>query len=324
MFNWPMMMVMGGGALVVLMLYLALAGPSTDKARTRRLSAIRARHSDTAVSVVETQMRRIQMARDTRMDGIATRLLPKPDLVRKRIARTGKNWTMGNYLAGSLIVFVVVTVLLIVLRMSIALALVGGAFLALAIPHMVVGYLIGARLAGFNARFPDAIDLMVRGLRSGLPISETLGVVGNEIAAPVGPEFRMVVDKIKIGRSMDAALQDMSDRLGTPEFQFFCITLTIQRETGGNLAETLANLSDVLRKRMQMKLKIKALSSEAKASAYIVGSLPFVVFALIWLQNKSYLEGFFYQPPLMMAGGVAILMLCTGAGIMAKMINFEI
>lgn len=165
---------------------------------------------------------------------------------------------------------------------------------------------------------------MVRGLRSGLPISETLGVVSTEIGDPVGTEFRMVTDKIKIGRTMDAALQEMAERLGTPEFQFFCITLNIQRETGGNLAETLANLSDVLRKRAQMKLKIKALSSEAKASAYIVGSLPFLVFGLIWMEDKPYLEGFFYKPPLMLAGMVAILMLLTGAGIMAKMINFEI
>ncbi len=123
---------------------------------------------------------------------------------------------------------------------------------------------------------------MVRGLRSGLPITETLGIVAGEIQGPVGLEFRLVSDKMKIGRTMEAALQDTADRLGTPEFQFFVITLAIQRETGGNLAETLSNLADVLRKRGQMKLKIKAMSSELKASAYIVGSLPFVVFTLVW------------------------------------------
>ena len=89
----------------------------------------------------------------------------------------------------------------------------------------------------------------MRGLRSGLPISETLGVVASEVPGPVGIEFRTVVDKMKIGRTMEAALQDTADRLGTPEFQFFVITLAIQRETGGNLAETLSNLADVLRKR---------------------------------------------------------------------------
>src|SRR3546814_652273 len=117
----------------------------------------------------------------------------------------------------------------------------------------------------FTVNFPDALELLVRGLRSGLPISETLGVVASEIPGPVGEEFKLITERIKIGRTMDAALQETADRLGTPEFQFFVITLTIQRETGGNLAETLSNLADVLRKRAQMKLKIKAMSSESKA-----------------------------------------------------------
>ena len=103
--------------------------------------------------------------------------------------------------------------------------------------------MIKRRVNKFTANFPDAIDLMVRGLRSGLPITETLGIVSGEIPGPVGIEFRAVADKMKIGRTMEAALQETSDRLGTPEFQFFVITLAIQRETGGNLAETLSNLS---------------------------------------------------------------------------------
>ncbi len=319
----PILIVAGGAVFVLIMLTLAFAGPSVDKAQSRRMSSIRDRHSDTVVNVVDSQMRRIQMARDTRMDGLASRLLPRPELLRKRIAQTGKNWTMGKYLMASGGIVVVITSLCLLKGTSLLLAAVVGLFLGLAVPHVVLGYLIGARLKAFNTKFPDGIDLMVRGLRSGLPISETLGIVATEIGDPVGAEFRMVVDKIRIGRTMDAALQEMSDRIGTPEFQFFCITLTIQRETGGNLAETLANLSDVLRKRAQMKLKIKALSSEAKASAYIVGALPFMVFGLIWMEDKPYLEGFFYKPPLMLAGMVAILMLLTGAGIMAKMINFE-
>ena len=122
---------------------------------------------------------------------------------------------------------------------------------------------------------------MVRGLRSGLPISETIGIVADELPDPVGTEFRAVSDKMRIGRTMDAALQETSDRLGTSEFQFYVISLAIQRETGGNLAETLSNLAEALRKRSQMKLKIRAMSSESKASAYIIGALPFIVFGLI-------------------------------------------
>jgi tight adherence protein B len=134
----------------------------------------------------------------------------------------------------------------------------------------------------------------------------------------------MVADKMKIGRTMEVALQETADRLGTAEFQFFVITLAIQRETGGNLAETLSNLADVLRKRAQMKLKIRAMSSESKASAYIVGSLPFVVFAMVWMVNPTYMGHFFTDERLTVAGFGGLIWMSIGAFIMAKMVNFEI
>jgi tight adherence protein B len=189
---------------------------------------------------------------------------------------------------------------------------------------MVVNFLMGRRIKNFTTNFPDAIELLVRGLKSGMPVSETLSVIAKEIAGPVGEEFKLVVEKIKIGKSMEESLQDTADRLGTAEFQFFVITLAIQRETGGNLAETLANLADVLRKRAQMKLKIRAMSSESKASAYIVGSLPFFVFGMIWTINPEYLAGFFYEPRLMIAGVVGATWMAIGVFIMAKMVRFEI
>jgi tight adherence protein B len=204
------------------------------------------------------------------------------------------------------------------------LALLLGLFFGIGGPHFVIGKMITRRVKKFNNNFPDAIELMVRGLRSGLPITETLGIVAGEIIGPVGVEFRMVSDKMKIGRTMEAALQDTADRLGTPEFQFFVITLAIQRETGGNLAETLSNLADVLRKRAQMKLKIRAMSSESKASAYIVGSLPFVVFGLVWMINPGYMGGFFTDQRLMVAGIGGMIWMGIGGAIMAKMVNFEI
>jgi tight adherence protein B len=151
-----------------------------------------------------------------------------------------------------------------------------------------------------------------------------MGIVATEIPGPISDEFQNVSDKMKIGRTMEAALQECADRVGTPEVQFFVITLAIQRETGGNLAETLANLADVLRKRTQMRLKIRAMSSESKASAYIVGALPFIVFALIWFINGEYMQGFFVEPRLMIAGGIGLIWMGIGAAIMAKMVRFEI
>jgi tight adherence protein B len=217
-----------------------------------------------------------------------------------------------------------VAALLMIKGMPFLFAFFAGLFAGVAVPHFAIGFLIKRRVNQFNSNFPDAIELMVRGLRSGLPITETLGIVAGEISGPVGVEFRAVADKMKIGRTMEAALQETSDRLGTAEFQFFVITLAIQRETGGNLAETLSNLADVLRKRAQMKLKIRAMSSESKASAYIVGSLPFIVFTLVYMVNPGYMHGFFEDQRLMVAGIGGLCWMSIGVFIMAKMVSFEI
>ena len=319
------MMMMVGGMLGMLgLIYFAMAGPSPDKARARRLDSLRERHSKSDEVAAQAQMKRILATRETKMDSRLQQFIPNPALLRRRIEQTGKNWSLSKYLGGSVGVGAFVALLLLFKGMPFILAIVLGLFAGVAIPHFAVSYLIGKRINLFNSRFPDAIELMVRGLRSGLPISETMGVVATEVAGPISVEFQSVVDKMKIGRTMEAALQEAADRIGTPEFQFFVITLAIQRETGGNLAETLANLAEVLRKRAQMKLKIKAMSSESKASAYIVGSLPFVVFGLVWFINPGYMGGFFEDERLIVAGLGGLVWMSIGAAIMAKMVRFEI
>jgi tight adherence protein B len=321
---FPMMLLaatlMGGLALA----YFAFAGPSPAKAQSRRLDSLRERHSKSSEVVAQAQMKKILSGRETKMDGFAKRFIPNPALLRRRIEQTGKPWGIGHYALASLALGAGAAVLLMLQGAPFFLATFLGLFAGVGIPHLVIGRLIKRRIAKFTARFPDAIELMVRGLRSGLPISETMGIVAAEIPGPVAVEFQGVSDKMKIGRTMEVALQETADRLGTPEFQFFVITLTIQRETGGNLAETLANLADVLRKRAQMKLKIKAMSSESKASAYIIGSLPFIVFGLIYYINPSYMGDFFTDERLIMAGVGGMMWMSIGAMIMAKMVNFEI
>ena len=272
----------------------------------------------------QAQIRKLFANRASRLEGFASTLIPKPALLRKRLEMSGKNISLAKYGLICLGISVAVFVLLMVRGSPFLLALFIGLIVGIGGPHFIIGKMIKRRINKFNVNFPDAIDLMVRGLRSGLPITETLGIVSTEIPGPVGLEFRAVSDKMKIGRTMEAALQETADRMGTAEFQFFVITLAIQRETGGNLAETLSNLSDVLRKRAQMKLKIRAMSSESKASAYIVGSLPFVVFTLVWLINPTYMGGFFSDQRLMVAGMGGMVWMGIGAFIMAKMVNFEI
>jgi tight adherence protein B len=321
----PVLMLGGGAAMVLVLMALAFSGPSTARAGSRRLTGLRERHtvSATSANAMEAQIRRVA-ARTTGMEAAMTRFIPNPAVLQKRLNMTGKPWTLGKYAMASALLVLVPAALLMLQGAPVWLAGFLGLFLGLWVPHFVVGFFIKRRIARFTAKFPDAIELLVRGLRSGLPITETMGVVAAEVDGPVGEEFRAVSDKMKIGRTLDAALQETADRLGTPEFQFFVITIAIQRETGGNLAETLANLADVLRKRSQMKLKIKAMSSESKASAMIVGALPFIVFGMVWFINNAYMANFFQDQRLMVAGGGGLIWMGLGAFIMAKMVNFEI
>lgn len=312
-----------GLTLVLVLMALVFLGPSAGKATSRRLLAVKIRHSDSADARVEQQMRKAVAARRPMIFSEGQQI-SRADKLRLRIAQTGKKWALQQYMYASGGLAFVVMALLWLKGAPIYLALFSGLLIGAALPHMVIGYLIKKRLKDFTRVFPDAIELLVRGLKSGLPVGETLGVVAKEMPGPVGEEFKIVTEKIKIGKTMEDALQETADRMGTAEFQFFVITLAIQRETGGNLAETLANLADVLRKRAQMKLKIRAMSSESKASAYIVGSLPFFVFGMVWTVNQKYLAGFFYEPRLMIAGIVGAVWMAIGVFIMAKMVNFEI
>ena len=313
-----------GGAGALFLAFMAIKGPSAAKSVKRRVELIKERHGDTITGNAQAQIRKLYAERMTKFEGYASTLIPRPALLRKRLEMTGKEISLGKYAMICLGILLVVTIALKLRGAPFMLSLLTGIFLGVGGPHFIIGRMIKRRINKFNTHFPAAIELMVRGLRSGLPITETLGIVAGEIPGPVGVEFRMVSDKMKIGRTMEAALQETSDRLGTPEFQFFVITLAIQRETGGNLAETLSNLADVLRKRAQMRLKIRAMSSESKASAYIVGSLPFIVFTLVWMINPKYMGGFFTDERLMVAGIGGMIWMGIGALIMAKMVNFEI
>lgn len=303
--------------------YLLVTGSGAGKAQKRRLESLRYRHSESTDAKVESQFKKAIAARKPKAHKIAGSG-SRVEALELRLDRTGKSWTVSQYVYATLGIAITVAVLIYIQSGALFLSLGVGALIGLAIPHFVVGFFISRRTNSFNAKFPDAIELLVRGLRSGLPVTETLGVVAQEIPGPVGLEFKGITERIKIGKTMEDSLQETADRLGIPEFNFFTITLAIQRETGGNLAETLSNLADVLRKRSQMKLKIKAMSSESKASAYIVGSLPFIVFGLIYTVNPDYIGGFFVEERLMVAGLGGLVWMGIGIFIMAKMVSFEI
>jgi tight adherence protein B len=321
--NIQLLMYAGIGLLLLgVVLFFAL-GSSSGKSGARRLTALKLRHSDSADSKVEAQLRKAVASRRNMIFATGDKIKPA-DKIRIRLAKTGKKWVLQQYLFASGAIAFIAFVALLIKGLPMLLALCIGLIVGFGLPHMVVGFLINKRIKMFTSNFPDAIELLVRGLKSGLPVGETINIVAKEIPGPVGEEFKLVSEKVKIGKPMEDSLQETADRLGTAEFQFFVITLAIQRETGGNLAETLAGLADVLRKRAQMKLKIRAMSSESKASAYIVGSLPFFVFGMIWMVNREYLAGFFYEPRLMVAGMIGAVWMSAGVFIMSKMVSFEI
>ncbi len=303
--------------------YLMVAGSGLAKAQKRRVQALRFRHSDSLDAKVDAQFRRAIAARKPKafkIKGSGSRV----EALAARLDRTGKGWTITQYAYVTIGLILGIAVLVFIPTRAPLLSLGVGLMVGAGLPHMWVNRLIGKRTNAFVTKFPDGIDLLVRGLRSGLPVTETLGIVATEVPGPVGSEFKTVIDRMKVGKTMEDALQDTADRLAIAEFNFFTITLTIQRETGGNLAETLSNRGDVLRKRAQMKLKVRALSSESKASAYIVGSLPFIVFGMIWFINPDYMGGFFTDDRLIVAGLGAMVWMGIGVFIMAKMVNFEI
>lgn len=296
------------------------------------------RQADQRIDAIKDRMRRREVAgeaEDVRrsrsdsslqiLDRLIKRFLPHPETLRARLERTGKQISIGQYVVASLVCGLVFGLIAnLVLGQSLLPSVIAAVFGGLVLPHFHVGRMGDKRKQKFNALFPEAIDLIVRGLRSGLPVTESLKVVSQELAAPVGTEFKSVVDAIGFGESLEDAMWAVARRIDTPDFKFFIVALSVQRETGGNLAETLENLADVLRGRRQMKLKVKALSAEPKYSAAILGALPFIMFGLIAAINLGYIMPLFTDPRGHMLVALGLASQGIGVAVMAKMVRFEI
>ncbi len=240
-----------------------------------------------------------------------------------RLHQAGLALTVRQFWIGSAVLGAAAGALVLALGqpplIAMALAFVAG----LGLPRWIVGFMAKRRIRKFTEAFSDAIDIIVRGIKSGLPVHDCLKIIGRESPEPLAGEFRRLVENIGMGLPMDQALEKMYQRMCTPELRFFSIVIAIQQKTGGNLAEALANLSAVLRARKMMREKIKALSSEAIASSFIIGSLPPGVVLLISITSPSYMSVMFSDPRgnLMLLGGV--IWMALGIFVMRKMINFK-
>ena len=319
------LIIAGLAGVFVLALLLQVNSAREAKRIKGRLERTRSKRS----AIAGTGSASVRLSRgDSRfaaIDELARRYMPQPAKLRERLDRTGYNLSIGQ-----VVVFAALTGMVVSTGVWLTLSPPGMVLLLVFIlastllPHFVIAILIKRRIARFLGEFPEALDLIIRGLKSGLPVPESIRNVGEEFDGPVGQEFNIVTDKIKLGQPLEDALWDATKRVDIQDFKFFVISLAVQRETGGNLAETLENLTDILRRRRQMKLKIKAMSSEAKASAIILGSLPFIMFGILLLLNPEYAGQLLTDPRGNILLGVGVSIIGFGALVLKKMVSFEI
>lgn len=319
--------------LVAMLAMLALGGAAYafaggDERSQKRIQAVAksrgvGRGGKTPVDAAQRRRSVANVLKDVEKNQAALRERAKPTL-RRRLEQAGfdnasprKFWIVCGGLG-------LVTALICLVTGQSKLVLVLAVFaVSLGLPRWVLSFLAARRMKRFTKEFANSIDVIVRSVRSGLPTNEALRVVARESPDPVGSEFRRLVDGLKLGVTLEQGLKKMHESMPTSEVGFFAIVMTIQAKSGGNLSEALSNLAAVLRDRKRLEGKIKAMSSEAKASAGIIGSLPPVVMIIVWLTTPDYINLLFTERV-----GNLLLIGCgiwMGSGIlvMRNMINFK-
>lgn len=242
--------------------------------------------------------------------------------VKGQLAQAGLHFEERYYWVGAGVIALLVAIPGFIVQGMLG-ALIGAFIGALGLPRWILGFLVGRRQKKFLRQFAEGIDMIVRGVKSGLPLNQCLRMIAQESPEPLKSEFQAFVDGQAMGVPFEANLQRLYERMPLPEVNFFNIVLLIQQKTGGNLSETLSNLSTVLRSRKMLKEKVKALSSEARASAMIIGALPFIVMGLVYMVRPDYMNLLFTTT----VGNIILLgaglMMSAGVLIMSKMVNFK-
>jgi tight adherence protein B len=240
-----------------------------------------------------------------------------------KLKHAGLSMTIRTFTIISVVVGLVVFLLAFLFGPNVFVALGAGVVAGLGLPRWIVGFIGASRIKKFSLEFPNAVDVIVRGIKTGLPVNDCFKIIAKESPAPLGPEFQTLVEGLGVGLTLAQALDKMYERIPTPELRFFSIVIAIQQKTGGNLAEALGNLSTVLRARRMMGEKIKALSSEAVASAGIIGSMPPVVAILVSITTPSYMLLMFTDfrgQIMLLVGGT---WMAIGIFVMKRMISFK-
>ncbi|OYX03569.1 MAG: secretion protein F [Caulobacter vibrioides] len=324
-----MLFVLAGilGFITIAGLGFAFAGGDSDTTKAAKRAQIIAKGSERQASV---RAKAAANTPDARRQAILKALKDQERKQKKaslsiaarlQAAGLGDNVKMFWIVSGVLGLFVAMIIVLV--GQSPLVALGAGFAAGAGLPRWVLGFLVKGRAQKFTEAFADAVDIIVRGIKSGLPVHDCLKIIGKECPEPLAGEFRTLTENVAMGVPMDAALEKMYERMPTNELRFFSIVLAIQQKTGGNLAEALNNLSTVLRARKLMKEKIKALSAEAVASAFIIGLLPPGVVILISVTSPAYMAPMFSDPRGHLMLLASAVWMSIGIFVMRNMINFK-
>ncbi|MDO8608754.1 MAG: type II secretion system F family protein [Phaeospirillum sp.] len=265
--------------------------------------------------------RKSVQARLKQVEGTRTR--QRGYLLREQLMMAGVHVEVWQYLAACAALTMVIFGAAKLMALGTLSALLIAVVVGIGVPKLVIGIKAKRRIGLFTSQFSDAIDVVVRGIRSGLPLGECINIIGREMNDPIGAEFRLITEGQKLGLNLQEVLARAVERMPTAELRYFSIVIAIQQQTGGNLADTLAKLSEVLRARKRMRDKVQAFASEARASAYIIGSLPFVVIGALAALAPGYIGVLFTTDLgniLLVVGGMTEI---TGLLVMRKMINFD-
>jgi tight adherence protein B len=240
-----------------------------------------------------------------------------------RIGQAGLSITAEQYWIGSLVLGVLVAGFAFIESKSALLTLLVFVTGAVGVPQLTLARLRIRRINKFISNFPTAIDIIVRGIKSGLPLGDTIRIAAAESPEPVKSEFRRVVESLSLGMTLPEAVERMAQRVPIAETNFFSIVVAIQGKSGGNLSEAMGNLSRVLRERKKMKGKISAMSMEAKASAAIIGAVPFLVVGALYVSSPNYVSLLWTTSHGRMISEIAICWMAIGVAMMKKMIAFD-
>ncbi|MCD7058874.1 type II secretion system F family protein [Pelagibacterium xiamenense] len=269
----------------------------------------------------ETRRRTVQDALKSQTDALNAKR--KKNTLKNRLFQAGIKTDTRVWIRNCIILGTVLFVVLFFLQIPVLFALVFAVAGAYVLPNMFLSARRKRYQAAYLDELPNAVEAIVRGVKSGLPLNDSIRLVAKELKEPVKSEFTRVLEQQSVGKSMTEAVEVLFDRVPLPEVNFFVVVITVQQQAGGNLSEALSNLARVLRDRKKMKGKIKAMSSEAKSSAMIIGALPLFVIAAISVVSPSYLVPLWTTSGGLVALGGAVCMLAMGIFVMYRMVQFE-